>query len=531
MIRKYIKNEKMRIFFLVFVSIIGAIISSFVPYVSGMFIDSLISNPNMRTIYNYCVFFVIIMIITIILGYISSIFGIKVKNNINFNFIDETLTEVHKISYMKLKDMNMSYLVQRINQDCNTIVNFYFSITFGSIVNIIQIIFIGYLLLQINIQIFTLVLVLNIFYWVLYLMFKKRIFSIKFELKEKSDRLFASFFEQLRYLKLIKIFNIENYLKTRLYNNYRLYYVTSINAQKINYGFSSIQTLMKYLAQIVLFIFGGSEIISGNLSIGIYSIMAGYFTSLNDSIKFFIDSLSNYIEVKVSIERINEIRSLVNIENETKKTLERVTNIKINNCCIYNADKKIINDFSFEFNVGNSYCIYGMNGSGKTTLIETIIGLNENNYRGSITYNNIDINNLNMKEILLNKISYLPQTVDIIEDTIKNNIILSQKYDNKKLQKMISDFNLKQKNIESIINFQNSNISGGEIKKIGIIRSFLKKSDIYIFDEPLASLDFEAKKIFQDMINQLKKEAIVIEISHEDITENNFDEIIRLGEI
>ena len=74
MIRKYIKNEKMRIFFLTLASIIGAIITSFVPYISGMFIDSLISNPNMKIIYNYCVFFLIIMIVTIILGYVNSIF-------------------------------------------------------------------------------------------------------------------------------------------------------------------------------------------------------------------------------------------------------------------------------------------------------------------------------------------------------------------------------------------------------------------------------------------------------------------------
>lgn len=521
----------MRIFFLTLASIIGAIITSFVPYISGMFIDSLISNPNMKIIYNYCVFFLIIMIVTIILGYVNSIFGIKAKNNINFNFIDDVLSVVHKISYMNLKDMNMSYLVQRIHQDCSTIVNFYFNIILGGIVNIIQIMFIGYLLLQINIQIFILVLILNIFYWILYLIFKKRIFSIKFELKEKSDKLFASFFEQLRYLKLIKIFNIEIFLKRRLYDNYRLYYMTSINAQKINYGFSSIQTLMKYLAQIILFIFGGMEIIKGNLSIGIYSIMAGYFTSLNDSLKFFIDSLSNYIEVKVSIERINEIKNLVDTDNQIKAKLEKVRNIKLDKCSVYIADKKIIRDFSYEFNIGSSYCIHGMNGSGKTTLVETIIGLNENNFKGNITYNDVYIKNLNMKNVLLNKISYLPQTVDIIEDTVINNIILSQKCDFEKLQKLILDFNLEQKNITSLINFQNSNISGGEIKKIGIIRSILKNSDIYIFDEPLASLDFEAKKVFQNIVNQLKKEAIVIVISHEYIAENNYDEIIRLEEI
>lgn len=59
----------------------------------------------------------------------------------------------------------------------------------------------------------------------------------------------------------------------------------------------------------------------------------------------------------------------------------------------------------------------------------------------------------------------------------------------------------------------------------------MKNSDIYIFDEPLASLDFEAKKVFQNIVNQLKKEAIVIVISHEYIAENNYDEIIRLEEI
>lgn len=69
MISTLIKQNLKRIAFLLIISVIGTLISIFIPYMSGMFIDMLVINPRMIVIYQYCVLFMIIMLITIFIGY------------------------------------------------------------------------------------------------------------------------------------------------------------------------------------------------------------------------------------------------------------------------------------------------------------------------------------------------------------------------------------------------------------------------------------------------------------------------------
>lgn len=531
MISTLIKQNLKRIAFLLIISVTGTLISIFIPYMSGMFIDMLVINPRMIVIYQYCVLFMIIMLITIFIGYLNSVINIKVQNKMCYDFLKTIISYLYLGNYAELKRMNVAYMVQRINQDVNCIVSFYLNFLLGCISNILQILLISILLLNINIYMFILVIILNISYWILYFLFKKKLYKLKYMLKEKSDIMYAMIYEQLRYFKLIYFFDIGNYLKDRLNMAYSKYYKVSIQAQKVNYGFISIQTILKYSAQIILFIFGGINIIEGKLSIGIYSIMAGYFTSLNDSLKFFIDSLNSYIEVKVSINRINEIISAGKIHSSKMIKVDSINKIEINNLKLDIGEKLLVRNFNYKFEKGKSYCICGRNGSGKTTLIETIMGLMNDNYKGQILYNDTDIRLIDTKSLMLNCISYLPQEVDVIEDTIFNNITFCQEYEKNIFNKLLIDFDLKKEIIEGKINNQNSNISGGEKKKIGIIRTMLKKADLYIFDEPLASLDIKAQKKFKTLIDCLKKNAIVIIITHENKAESDFyDKQIYLEE-
>lgn len=78
-----------------------------------------------------------------------------------------------------------------------------------------------------------------------------------------------------------------------------------------------------------------------------------------------------------------------------------------------------------------------------------------------------------------------------------------------------------------ILSDENS-LSGGQIQKLGIIRVLLSDKSIYIFDEPTSNLDVDSKKVFYDILNQLKSNHMIFLISHEENIEKYVDEVFIL---
>jgi ATP-binding cassette subfamily C protein len=73
------------------------------------------------------------------------------------------------------------------------------------------------------------------------------------------------------------------------------------------------------------------------------------------------------------------------------------------------------------------------------------------------------------------------------------------------------------------------NLSGGEKQKISLVRTFLKESDLIILDEPTNALDMKTKKILIDYIELIKKNKIIIIITHDRDMCGFGDELIRLN--
>ena len=163
--------------------------------------------------------------------------------------------------------------------------------------------------------------------------------------------------------------------------------------------------------------------------------------------------------------------------------------------------------------------IKGPTGSGKSTLIALLLGLLKP-ARGEIKVDNDDIHkNLRGWQ---KGIGYVPQTIHLLDDTIKKNIcfgINEDKIDNLKLKKVIEisgidEFINRQPNkLNTIIGHDGTRISGGQLQRIGIARALYLDPKILILDEPTSSLD---KITEENIINRILSlnELTVILISH-----------------
>jgi ABC-type multidrug transport system fused ATPase/permease subunit len=160
--------------------------------------------------------------------------------------------------------------------------------------------------------------------------------------------------------------------------------------------------------------------------------------------------------------------------------------------------------------------IFGPTGSGKTTLVEIFSGFLMPS-KGQIIVDQKKIKNYST---ILKKISYVPQNVNLINDTFKQNIIFgSGRIDKTHFRKCINisclnTFTKKIKNYNMNMGEFGKKISGGEKQRIGIARALYKKSEILILDEATNALDLKTEKKLLKNLKIYCKNITVIFITH-----------------
>ncbi len=186
----------------------------------------------------------------------------------------------------------------------------------------------------------------------------------------------------------------------------------------------------------------------------------------------------------------------------------------------YNTKSSGLNKINFRVKQNEIIGIIGESGSGKSTLINIILGLLKPD-DGIIKFNGVEI-----KENLdswRSKIGYIPQNIYLMDDSIKNNIAfgindheidLNRVNECIELAELNSLVNNLKDGINSIVGERGVKISGGELQRIGIARALYKNPNILILDEATSALDINTEKNILKTILSLKKNRMIIVVSH-----------------
>ena len=188
-----------------------------------------------------------------------------------------------------------------------------------------------------------------------------------------------------------------------------------------------------------------------------------------------------------------------------------------------NRDKKILEKVNLVIKKYDYVGITGTSGGGKSTLIDIISGLLIPD-EGEIIIDEKKIEYLN-KTNWLNKIGYLTQKNNLLDESILTNITLEFNKDN--IDNEMVDLILKKTGLKDLIDSLPEGVdtqigengfamSGGERQRIGIAKLLYAKKEILIFDESTSNLDSKNKDNFISIINQLSKEKTIIVISHDE---------------
>ena len=189
----------------------------------------------------------------------------------------------------------------------------------------------------------------------------------------------------------------------------------------------------------------------------------------------------------------------------------------------------ILQNLNFSLERGKIYAICGPSGCGKTTITKLLLRLYE------CTDGEVQCNDTNIIKYDLNmyrsRFSVMSQEPSFYEDTLWENIIID-KYSTKEniveLSKRLDiyeDIQSFSGGFEFMLTKNAGNISGGQKKRIDALRAFSKSYDVFIFDEGTNGLDKSRKKILHNFLKQMKKDKIVIIISH-DLEDLNLADVL-----
>ena len=203
--------------------------------------------------------------------------------------------------------------------------------------------------------------------------------------------------------------------------------------------------------------------------------------------------------------------------------------LEVNNLKYEIDNKTILNNVSVSFDYGKIYAITGHNGSGKSTLVKTIMGI-INQTSGNIILNNKKIDNLKINERSKLGIGFTFQQPIKFKGLTVADLILTAKQDDN-IVKLGCDY-LSKVGLcaKDYLNRElDSNLSGGELKRIELAINLAEDKKINIFDEPEAGIDIWSFSGLTEIFKELKKQnKITIIVTHQQKILEIADQIIVL---
>ena len=245
-------------------------------------------------------------------------------------------------------------------------------------------------------------------------------------------------------------------------------------------------------------------------------------------------SFNNIRMFQISYNFILSEISLLDQEKEKNKKnfilTEKINSFHLQNIDFsYVNDQNILSNLNFEIKRGQMVGIFGDSGEGKTTFLHILTGLLKPS-NGVIKINDkkINLQSLNWN----NKLSYVPQDIYLLDDTIQKNIAFCKEdsdIDNKKIGEAITKsrfdivLEINNRNLSDVIGNKGVSLSGGQKQRLGVARALYNKPDILVLDEATSSLDEENEISMMKNLQEIKKDCCIIFVTHKKNLKDYFD--------
>ena len=324
-------------------------------------------------------------------------------------------------------------------------------------------------------------------------------------------------------ISILKSFNIQKLI----YNQFdKLSYISfknNLSLAKVQAWFFPLIIFLIGLSNLIVIYIGGNLYINGRIEIGVVAEFLIYVNMLTWPVTLVGWVTATLKQAEASQKRINEfLNEKSNVKDGSKSlNLNKVFDVRFHNInFIYKKTGiKVFESFNLKITKGEKLGIIGNVGSGKTTLLDLIARVYDPN-KGEITFDNNNIKDYKAEDIR-SKVSYVPQNNFLFSESIEKNIgfgninaDLNKIIDAAKRSQIHDEIEKFKNGYQTVLGERGVTLSGGQVQRVSIARSFLKNSSIYLFDDCFSSLDSDTEEKLISNLNRSFKDETIIIVSH-----------------
>lgn len=336
-------------------------------------------------------------------------------------------------------------------------------------------------------------------------------------------------------IRIVKAFAREVYEVGRYSETVESLFQTSRRKILLTSLFWSGISVMFMTTLVIIFWYGGLEVLAGRLTTGDLVAFIFYAFSISRS----ISQMSRlYTDINTAVGASDRIFELLDEvpEIEDAKDALKIENIDgevifENVWFAYDEGRPVLKDINLKVSAGETVAVVGPSGAGKTTLINLIPRFFDP-LKGRIMIDGKDIRNI-QKKSLREQIAIVPQDVHLFGTSIKENIRYG-KLDATEAEiiEAAADANALEfieqvpEGMEAKVGERGVKLSGGQKQRLAIARALLKNPGILLLDEATSSLDSESEAQVQEALERLMSNRTTFIIAHRLSTVQHADRIV-----
>ena len=481
-------------------------------------------NNFLSTLFIYALINILILLIQSISNYVNS----KHQLKIDYNMSMDILEKCEKLELQDFENSEIYNILARAEMEGKFKVYTTYKNILSVIIQISSIVSIATIILSWNSYIFLLIFITPIISTIIntkigYKNYKMRMGRIN---EERKTTYISYLLTNDIACKEVKVYNIGSYLTSMFSDIKRKIQNQDLNITKIRTLWLLGLSLIEELISLFIIFKVVAMAVIGKILVGDTVSYIDSLSTIQSNIGGFLNSISEIYNDILYVEEFYKLLDL-EIERDNSETIEieEIKEIEFKN--VYykyeGSSSFIISNINVKIKKGELIGIVGENGSGKTTFIKLLCGFYDN-YEGEILINGIELRKINL-ESLRQRMGIIFQDFNKYEMTLRENIgfgNIKELYNDEKIIQILEEIKLRNKvdmfskKIDTQMGrwFEGEELSKGQWQRIAIGRAFIKDADIYILDEPTASLDPITEKEVFSLVNQRSKNKIGIFITH-----------------
>lgn len=322
-------------------------------------------------------------------------------------------------------------------------------------------------------------------------------------IQKKTDRINLIFREGLTGVRVIRAFRQEEREQNRFKKANEDYTQTGIKAFTIVSTLFPVVTFILGMTNVAIILLGGHLVANMSMQVGDLIAFMTYATQIMISFMMLSMIFVFVPRASASATRVNAVLDQpISIHNAPEKDQEKISinqpaSLEFKNVDFrfHGAERLALHDLNFKVTADQTLAIIGGTGSGKSALVNLIPRLFDIE-SGEIKVDGVPVKKLsqhNLHEV----ISITQQQAVLFSGTIRSNLQFG--YDEATDKEMwhalevaqAADFVREEGGLDTVVEQNGSNFSGGQRQRLAIARTIIKPASIYVFDDSFSALDFE----------------------------------------